>query len=220
MKKSRLVFVPLLFVLASCETFTVGFTDDVHEAGVDHSTVSAYKEPSYPSYGGDQFTPSENENIAVITFSGIDDGLSNIQDIDKLNSFVTIDKEDFFQTIENPLNVGTKEGEGLFIGADSTYVDGEMTLVFKQNIKYVEILATPYYYVSHSWNDEKTQIDSDAGISVNGSPYIFISSSQNEDGSIKETNCRFLNYAQENKEKVTIKVGPKRALIKKITLYY
>ena len=220
MKKSRLIFIPLIFILASCDTFNVGFTDDQHEAGLDYGSASVYIAPSYPTYGGDQFTVSENEKSASIVFTGYNDGLSNIKDIDLLNSFVNIDQEDFFITVESPLNVGTDEEDGLFIGADSSYVDGELTLAFKQDIKYIEILATPYFYVSHSWNEEEYKIDKDVCISVNGSAYVMLLTSQNEDGSVKETTCRYLNYAQENKDKITIKVGRRRAFIKKITLYY
>jgi len=220
MKKSHLIFVPLVFLLASCDTFKVGFTNDKHEAGVDNDSASAYMVPSYPTYGGDQFTVADDSPRAVITFTGYDDGLSNIQNIEKLNSFVTIDQEDFFATVENPLNVGTDEEDGLFIGADSSYVDGEMTLAFKKDIKYIEIIATPYFFISHSWNEEKYNIDKDVCISVNGSPYVDLSTTQNEDGSLKETTCRYSNRAQDNKDKVTIKVGRRRAFIKKITLYY
>ena len=220
MKKSRLVFIPLIFMLASCDTFKVGFTDEKHEAGLDQGSGSVYIVPSYPTYSGDQFTVSDNEKSASIVFTGYTDGLSNIQDIDLLNSLVDISQQDFFITVESPLNVGTDEKDGLFIGADSSYVDGELTLAFKQDIKYIEIVATPYLYVSHSWNEEEYKIDQDVCISVNGSAYVALLTSQNEDGSLKETTCRYINHAQENKDKITIKVGRRRAFIKKITLYY
>ena len=220
MKKSHLIFIPVLFMLASCETFKVGFTNDQHEAGLDNGSASLYVVPSYPAYGGDQFTISENEKLAEIVFTGYTNNLSNIQDIDLLNSLVDINQEDFFITTESPLNVGTDEEDGLFIGANSSYVDGELTLAFKQDIKYIEIIATPYFYISHSWNEEEYKIDQDVYISVNNSPYVVLLTSQNEDGSVKETTCRYLNYAQENKDKITIRVGRRRAFIKKIKLYY
>lgn len=220
MKKSHFIFIPLVFMLASCDTFNVGFTNDKHEPGIENGTVSKYVVPSYPTYSGDKFTVTDEDPRAVITFTGCNDGLSNIQDIEKLNSFVSVDQEDFFATVESPLNVGTDEEDGLFIGADSSYVDGEMTLAFKKDIKYIEIVATPYFFVSHSWNEETYKIDQDVCISVNDSPYISLLTTQNEDGSLKETTCHYSNNAQDNKDKITIKVGRRRAFIKKITLYY
>ena len=203
MKKSHFIFIPLVFMLASCDTFNVGFTNDKHEPGIENGTVSKYVVPSYPTYSGDKFTVTDEDPRAVITFTGCNDGLSNIQDIEKLNSFVSVDQEDIFVTVESPLNVGTDEEDGLFI-----------------DIKYIEIVATPYFFVSHSWNEETYKIDQDVCISVNDSPYISLLTTQNEDGSLKETTCHYSNHAQDNKDKITIKVGRRRAFIKKITLYY
>ena len=220
MKKSFLLFIPSVLLLASCETFNVGYTDARHEAGVDNSVAPGYVEPSYPAYPGDQFTVSDDTQSAVLTFTGYKDGESNIQDIEKLNSFVTTETKDFFVSMENPLNVGIDKEDGLFIGSWSSYVDGYVTLAFSKEIKNIEIIATPYYSITYPYNEEKFTIDEETGISVNDSPYIMLSTTRNEDGSVKESACRYLNYARENKDKITIKVGRRRAFIKKITLYY
>ena len=220
MKKSLVILIPIFLLLTSCQTFKAGYTDDRHEAGPDYGSVSIYSVPSYQTYSGDQFTVGENDPKAVITFTGYSTSQSNIQDIEKLNSYVSLETEEFFSTVEEPLNVGTDRDEGLFIGANSTYVDGQITLAFKKEIKHIEILAVPYSFLTYAFNSEELKIDKDTGISVNDSPYIMLTTTQNDDGSVKETLCRYDNYAKENKDKITIKVGHRRAFIRKITLYY
>lgn len=221
MKKVKFLVLPLLLCLTGCQTFEVGYDEFEHDKGLDKSVSgNSYSAITYSYYGGDQYAINTNLETANITFAGINTNDSNVTDIEKLNSYVVSDKENFFETIENPYNVGTNEEFGLYLGVSSTYAHGEMTLVLNKDIKNIEIVATPYYFYRDAWNEEELVVDQDSAISVNGSPFIRLSTSVNEAGVVNETTCKYQNYASENKNKVTLRVGPTKAFIKKITLYY
>lgn len=222
MKKIFVTLIPALLLLASCETFNVGYTDDRHEAGPDQQgSFAPYSAPSYQTYAGDQLSFGDEDPRVTMTFKGYTKSQTNIEDINELNSYIVTDTENIFVTCESPRFVGTQKDGEFYLGVStSQYEDGYLTLVFNKEIKGIEIVAVPYNYIDTSWNEEKLHVDKETVISVNDSPYINLSSAQNEDQSIKETLCRYKNYAKENKEKVTIRVALGIAFIRKITLYY
>lgn len=224
MKKSLLLIVPALLCLTSCQEFKVGLDNGYHSSGLDKSISSqgsATAADEYKTYGGDIFNVGDASSVEL-TFDHFTDNLSDITDIEKLNSFVVPSEDNFFVTVEGPSNVGTKEEQGLFIGTNSRYADGYLTFNFNKDIKYVVITATPYYYINTAWNGDEAVVDEDVGISVNGSLYVpLVSTLDAETNCVKETQCKYdVSSKAEDKNKVSLRVKQRRTFLKKITLYY
>ena len=224
MKKSLLLLVPALLCLASCQEFKVGIDGGSHRSGLDRSdSVQSSNVPadSYRTFGGDTFKVDDASKVEL-TFGNFTDNLSNIEDINIINSFIIASEENIFSTVEAPKYVGTKEEQGLFLGADSRYADGYLTFAFSKDIKYVEITATPYYYINTAWNGDDLVVDEEVGISVNGSLYVPLASTLNsETNNVKETVCKYdVSNKSEDKNKVSLRVKQRRVFLKKIALYY
>ena len=224
MKKSLLFLVPALLCLTSCQEFKVGIDGGSHRSGLDKSVSgqgSNDAADSFKLYGGDVIQTDDLTSLEL-TFGNFTDNLSDISDISILNSYVIASEDNIFTTIEAPKYVGTKEEQGLFVGADSRYADGYITFSFNKDIKCVAITATPYYYIDTSWNGDERIVDEEVGISVNGSLYVPLASSLDKDtNEVKETVCKYdVTNKAEDKNKVSLRVKQRRAFLKKITLYY
>ena len=99
------------------------------------------------------------------------------------------------------------------------YLSKDQLAFFNSKIKDVIIEACPYYSLPHAWNEDELKIDSEVGVAINNSRYVKLSSEADEtEEKAKSTNCRF--HFSESLSEFTIKVGPKRAFIQKISLYY
>ena len=224
MKKSLLLLVPALLCLTSCQEFKVGIDGGYHNSGLDknNSTQSSnLPADSYRTFAGDTFDVGDTSKVEL-TFGNFTDNLSDIEDINIINSYINVSEENVFNTVEAPKYVGTKEEQGLFLGADSRYADGYLTFVFSKDIKYVEITATTYYYINTAWNGDDLVVDEEVGISVNGSLYVpLVSTLDNETKNVKETVCKYdVSNKSEDKNKVSLRVKQRRAFLQKIALYY
>ena len=214
MKKSVLLFLPILALLAGC-SIKVDYLNNEHSAGLEKSIDnSKSKEISYAYFSGDNLE-KEGLNVARFTFN-IDKTDSNISK-ENLPPIITCDNTDITYTIEDAQYVGSKEGIGLFIGIDSKYIDGSLNIGFDRDIKCVEIKATRYFYETQSF-ETNIVIDSDAAIAVNESRYIKLSGSKDESGLPTITECRY--NLSNNARNVNVKVGPQRAFIQEIACYF
>lgn len=219
MKKSLILFVPICVLLVSCEKFVVGYTKDPHSAGLDHSMSSNNNgKNSYEYFAGDFF--EEGNVLCNITFKDHETA-SNIAK-DDVAPILTFDTpvSSFMCEVSEASYVGTKEGIGLFIGADSSYVDGYLSLTLSHDVVNIVIEATPYYYESNGFEEEsQLVVDDEVAIAINNTRYIKVLNNKSEDGlTIKSTTCSY-HLSSPSKE-ITIKVGPKRAFIKSIKLFH
>ena len=218
MKKS-LAFLPILALLTSCGTLTMGFTEDSHEPGLSGSQPSERKDKppeEYNYFSGDSIdTASSTE--ATLTFNVTSS--SEPTENEEIAALVSCSAEGLFNSVKDFVNVKTNGEKGLFIGVDSSYADGYLTLAFNSPIKDVIVEAFPYYSDPHAWNEDELQIDKTVGVGINASNYVKLSSDLDEsEEKVKTTNCRF--HFSESLSEFTIKVGPQRAFIQKISLYY
>ena len=218
MKKS-FVFLPMLVLLTSCGTLTMGFTEDSHEPGLDGSQPSQRKDTppeEYNYFSGDSIdTSSSTEATLTFNVTSSSEPTENAEIAD----LVSCSADGLFNSVKDFVNVKTDSEKGLFIGVDSGYADGYLTLAFNSPIKDVAIEAFPYYFEPHAWNDDKVKIDTTVGVGINSSNYVKLNSEFDEEQEMaKTTNCRF--HFSESLSEFTIKVGPQRAFIKKISLYY
>lgn len=217
MKKSLLLFVPLIVCFASCSKVTFGYTNEQHSAGFGHTTSKKANATSYTYFPGDVFNTNDS-NAAHITFDSANSG-SNMAKED-INAIVNCDVPDFFNEVSDASWVGVKKDTDLFIGTDSSYVDGYLTLSFTSVIKYVSIYACPYYTGEIIGFTDKVEHDENVGVAVNNSSYIKLSYIYNEDSqTVNKRECRY-DVSGANATEITIKVGPQRALISEIILYY
>ena len=217
MKKSVLFVLPFVTLLTSCAVFSVGKVDEVHSAGIENSDYSHtnYKD-SYSYYNGDTIDET-NENVANITFTASKTDFDiAVADITPL---VNCDVANIFKEATDSSLTNLTENVGLYIGTDSTLRDGFLTLSFEVAIKDIKIEACSYYWITNAYNQDKFNYDADVAIAVNDSQYVKLSSMKDEENNaIQTTNCRY-HLADDTKE-IKIKVGPMRAYIKKIVLYY
>ena len=85
--------------------------------------------------------------------------------------------------------------------------------------KDVVIETSPYYYEDNKYNETVLVIDEGVAVAVNDTPYIKLSNAKNEDGDKpKVTTCRY-HLSTPNAD-INIKVGVRKAIINKITIYY
>ena len=220
MRKSRLLFIPLVLLLSSCNsTLDIGFSNgDTHSAGPDRSTSS--KEDGVISYSYMNNASLDNTGLtkATLSFTNINTSKSDIKDEELLMSYLSVDNN-ILTGVDNPHYVSTKDDGTFFIGADSSYVDGMITLYFNVNIKNIEITAKPYYSISTAFNEETLSYDHDVCIAVNKTGYIKLNQNVNEE--TNEVPSSTLAYhLEEAAGAVTIKVGKRRAIFEKIDLYY
>lgn len=216
MKKSFLLLVPLMALLVGCGELKLGFTSDSHDAGMEGSNNNSQViVDKYAYYSGDEIDTTVAKKVVHFTF----DYSKNDSDLkkDDLVSIISVDTDTFEYTIDDALNIGRKENIGLFIGADSTYVDGHLTISSSQAVKYVVIKARKYYYFSNAWNEDSVTVDSDVAIAINNTKYIKLTSEKDENGIPKVTECR---YNAQEKNQIEIKVGSRRAFIEDIALYF
>lgn len=216
MKKRYILFLPLLIALSACE-FNVGFDAETHSAGLDksYSHSNAQEKVTYDYYSGDNIDSIKNERSAcAFSFAFLKDtrdAKSDIKDIDLLNSYFTTEGNNILSTVSEPNYVGVKEG-GLFIGAESSYIVGTLTLNCSVPVVAVEIEACSYYYVTTTFNEEKSIVDKESAISINEKNFILLSEEAE-----KTSLC---SYRIDENTQVKISVGKTRAYINSITLYY
>lgn len=220
MKKSKLLLLPLVILLAGCNNqIEIGFSDgDKHSAGPDRETSS--KEGGVISYSYMDNAILDNTGLskATLTFANINTSKSDIQDKELIMSYLNVDQS-ILTGVDNPHYVSTKDDGTFFIGADSSYVDGILTLYFNVNIKNIEITAKPYYSISTAFNEEVLTYDHEVCIAINNTGYIKLNEQVNEEN--KEVSSSKLSYHLEQAAgAVTIKVGKRRAIFEKIDLYY
>lgn len=220
MKKSPFLFLSLLTLLTACSggAINFGYTNEEHSAGVDNSSYSqkTYVD-SYNYFAGDTIDET-NENVANMTFKLTNQSYFDMSK-EEIESLVECDVNDIFDHVIDASLTSTTENVGLFVGTGSTLRDGYLTLGFKVAIKDLKIEACPYNSVDYSWNKEDEEIDKNVAVAVNNSGYVKLSSIKNEEtGEIISTSCRY-HLASDTKE-IKIKVGQKRAYIRKIVLYY
>lgn len=215
MKKLYLL-LPLVLLLSACE-INVGFLDESHEPGLDHSVSS--QEGGAKSYSYINNTSLDNSGLseATLTFSGMTSSTSNIKDFALISSYVSIDQE-IFTGVSSANYFNTKEGIA-FLGADSSYVDGQLTLNFNVNIKNIAIKARPYSYIVTPFNEEQLMIDHEVAICVNSKGYIKLDETETEDKQqAVSTTCSFA--LGEGSNSINIEVGKRRAIIEEIKLFY
>lgn len=220
MKKSKLLLLPLVILLAGCNNkIEIGFSDgDKHSAGPDRETSS--KEGGVISYSYMDNATLDNTGLskATLTFANINTSKSDIEDKELIMSYLNVDQS-ILTGVDNPHYVSTKDDGTFFIGADSSYVDGILTLYFNVNIKNIEITAKPYYSISTAFNEEVLTYDHEVCIAINNTGYIKLNEQVNEEN--KEVSSSKLSYHLEQAAgAVTIKVGKRRAIFEKIDLYY
>lgn len=211
MKKSLvLLLAPALLVLTSCE-----FRQNFYSSGLDKSmSNSGNSAISYEYYSGDDLE-TEGLSVARFTFS-VSKTASNISKED-LVSVISCDNASVEYEIQDAQYVGSKVDTGLFIGLDSTYADGFLTLSLNKSVKSVSVKANRYYYESNSF-ETSMFVDSDVAIAVNNSRYIKLTGEKNDSGVPNETECRY--SLGEGTNQITVKVGSQRAFIKEIVCYF
>ena len=216
MKKTFLFLIPIMALLIGCSELNFGHTSDEHSAGIEGSyRNSYYSQVNYTYFGGDDVETSDL-SVASFTFN-VADTQSNISSED-ITPLINCDNSSVSFIINDALNVGTKEGVGLFIGADSTYVDGRLTVTLDKAIKAVIIKARRYYSFSNAWNTENVNVDSEVGVAINNSKYVKLTGEKDSSNVPNVTTCRY--NLIENKNQIEIKVGPRRAFIEEIAFYY
>ena len=222
MKKFRLLLLPLILLMTGCKEgqgFEIGFSNgDGHSLGPDREVSSKDNGQISYSYMNNASLDNTGLNKTTLTFEGIVKSESDIQDKGRLMDYL-IDSEHILTGVDNPHNVSTKDNGQFFIGADSLYIDGMITLYFSSNIKNIEITAKPYYYISTAYNEEEIHLDHEVAISINNGGYIKLKEEVNQE--TKEVSSSTLSYHLDDPAgAITIKVGKRRAIFEKIDLYY
>ena len=215
MKKSFLLLLPLCALLASCGELAIGYDSEEHSAGIPGSSNQNNSAIEYTYFSGDDVDTS-NTNVARFSFASTQ-SKSSIS-VDDVTSIISCDDPTLIYEVKETYNVGTKEDIGLFVGADSTYVDGYLTISFDKAASGVVIKARRYYYETTSFNQSEIVIDSDVAVAVNNSKYIKLSSRKDDSGIPDVYECRY--NLTENSSQLQIKVGPRRAFIEEIALYF
>ena len=219
MKKSYLLLLPVIFLLSACKEVKYGYTDESHEKGFDFSSATTSQLGKVDSYSYRKSDTLDNNGLtqANMTFTNVSKSETNIQDVERIKSFVNID-QDIFDYAYNALYFSTKEAGFVFLGADSTYTDGEITFHFTKEIKNIEIIAKQYNYTKIAFEEEFI-VDNNVAISVNNSGYIKVDGEvDKENQTVASTTCSF--HLAEPSSDINIKVGQYRAILEKIVLYY
>lgn len=220
MKKWRLLALPMVLMLTSCQEVTFGLLwGEKRSAGMDNSSYSynAVSSISY-SYQSNESINTEGQNKTTITFDNIKSSASDIREPGTIASYIQIDSP-LFESVTNPEYFGVKADGTVYLGADSSYVIGTLTLNFKENIKNVEITAQPYHYIPTAFNEEEIKVDDEVAISVNNSGFIKLDCTPDlENFTVPLTKCAY--HLNEESKSITIRVGKRRAILKEIALYY
>jgi len=219
MKKFRYLLLPFVFLLTSCGEVTFGVSwGGTTSAGLDRSVSSNNSGKPSHSYTNNTSLDNSGLNVATLTFANMEKAQSDIQDLEKIQSFFVFDK-DIMTGIENAHYLGVKANGPLYLGADSTYVDGEITFNFNVPIKNVEITAKQYYFIKTAYNEDALVVDEDVAIAVNDGGFVRVEGQVDEENQTVASTV--LGYhLNEEKQSVTIKVGARRAIIEKIVFYY
>ena len=219
MKKSYLLLLPMIFILSACKEVGIGYTEQSHDKGWDYSTESSAKPGSVDSYSYRKADTLDNSGLTQVnmTFANVSKSETNVQDVEKIKSFIDID-QDILESINNPLYFSTKEAGFVFLGVDSTYVNGEITFHFTKEIKNIEIIAKQYNNIKVGF-EETFEVDKNVAISVNNSGYIKVDGAVDmENQTVASTTCSF--HLAAPSQDINIKAGPYRAILEKIVLYY
>ena len=218
MNKRKLLVLPLILTLTSCQEVRFGFEQGLYSSGLDKEVSSSENEtPSY-SYKKSDTLDNTGLNEAVLTFPNIKESASDMQDVEKIAQCLHFSQE-IFSSVASPKYVGTKDNGTFFIGAESTYVDGSLSLNFNVAIKNVEIKTKPYFYVKTAYNEEELVVDSEVAISVNNTGFIKLDETKDyENMTVAQSTCSY--HLTQESQTITLKVGKRRAIIEQITFYY
>ena len=221
MKKRYLALLPLMFLVSGCDIngVKISFADgNYHSAGLDKSySMDDNNSISY-SYKNNDTLNNEGLNSVILTFENIDASETNVQDVAKIKSYLSL-TDQILDSVSNPSYFNTLSSGVVFLGTSTEKVLGEITLNFNVEIKNVEILAKPYYYVDNTFNNNELVVDEDVAISLNDEGYIKINKDIDEENqTVNSSTCSY--KLQEAKNTINIKVGKRRAILEKITLYY
>ena len=222
MKKSWLLLIPALLVLSACQEITVGFLpNDEHSAGFDRSVSSnPYNIGSYSYYRGDTLIDSANGaplTIANLTFKGISESKTDIKDVDEIFAYFDND-QNILKSVENPAFFSTKKEGFAFLGVESTYAEGKITMNFNAPVYSIVISARAYSYNKESF-EETLIVDDDIALSVNDKGFVKLDQNLNEEknAAVTSTCCFSFN---EPVTQVTLRAGKKRAILEKIAVYF
>ena len=221
MKKRYLALLPLMFLVSGCDIngVKISFADgNYHSAGLDKSySMDGNNSISY-SYKNNDTLNNEGLNSVILTFENIDASETNVQDVEKIKSYLSL-TDQILDSVSNPSYFNTLSSGVVFLGTSTEKVLGEITLNFNVEIKNVEIIAKPYYYVDNTFNNNELVVDEDVAISLNDEGYIKINKDIDEQNqTVNSSTCSY--KLQEAKNTINIKVGKRRAILEKITLYY
>ena len=224
MKKAVLLVLPCVLLLSSCQEITFAFSrNDTHPAGLDNEGGSSKNEDvgPYSYYKGDSIVddaPGRPLVSSELTFANITESKTNITDTDAIKSYF-VDSAVILDSVENPYYFSTK-AEGLaFLGAESTYIEGKITLNFNVPVYHMVITARPYSYIQTSFNEEKLIIDNDVAISANSKGFIKLKETANENNDASITSECSFGFTQPVQQ-ISLRVGKRRAILEKIVIYY
>jgi len=216
MKKAYLLLLPVILILSACQSVAFGYTNSSHEGGWDYSYVSS-SSVSY-SYRSNDSLNNTGLNKAEMTFVNIDQSSTNISDVEKIKSFINMD-QDILESIANPYYFSTKENAYVFLGVESSYITGEITFNFTQDIKNIEITAKPYNYEKVIVEGSSFVVDENVALSVNNSGFIKLERNINvEERSVASSTCSFALSTPS--KAIRLQAGANRAILEKIVLYY
>jgi len=217
MKKSLLLFVPVLIALSSCDQLRVGYVNESHSAGfADSRSTSSANANSYTYFNGDTIDTT-NPNVAHLTFNCENSGSNMAKE--EIAPLINCDVDNFFNEVVDASYVGVKKNTALIVGANSSN-DGNLTLSFNSNIVDVVIKACPYYTNEIVGFTDRVEHDENVAIAVNTSRYYKLTYSRNsETNEVTMQEARY-HFAASDTNQINIKVGPQRALIEEITVYY
>lgn len=220
MKKPIVILLPVIALLTSCGTLKFGYTEESREPGLEGSISSTRKDvppEEYGYYSGDSIS-TEDSTEAFLTFN-VTEEKSELT-TEEASALISCSVEGLFKAVDDLVHVSTDgETNQLYVGAESTYAEGYMTFSFNNIIKDIIVEACPYYYSTNAWNEDDFKIDSPAGVGVNESQYVKLSSEKDEtEEKLESSMCRF--HIANDATSFKIKVGPRRAFIRKISLYF
>ena len=221
MKKWKLIVLPLVLTLTACQEVTFGFVNEKHSAGMDNPSYSYHTVSSITySYQSNESINVDGLNKATLTFGNISVSSSDIREVGTIASYVVIDRP-IFDSVNSPEYFGVLSDGTVYLGAYSSFVIGQITFNFTENIKNVVVTAQPYYSskLNDDWDKEILEADQDVAMSVNNSGYIKLDTTVDQEAfTVPETKCAY--NLGEGSQNVTIRVGSQRAIIKEIALYY
>lgn len=210
MNRKSFVLLPLLALLTGC--ISMNFEKTSHEEGLFDNGSKVNGNFSYSYFDGDSINESDytshlvtmRTDVSTVAISDKEVFNSYIVDNDSIISDVTLLKE----IAKNP--------NGLRVGDAKNSLRGELTLTLSSPIKAVRISAYPFSQLREGLEDSVMIADTNVGLSVNGSAFIKLDSTlENEQAKLQTCDYVLSTPSEEFK----LVVGEQRAVIKNITFY-